>query len=219
MSPLVFYLIFGMILANAKLVKQSDFLTSFAEVCITVVFFALGLEENVAHFKDGIRKAPSVRMRSGPGASALARVCIGHRASERASACICLCMSMFMFMCMNMCRCIWKQNKICVGMSVAILAADVRAPHSVHNAPNGPVVIRCGDIVVHVNDGDSLAAVVKALPSQISETRPVSVSHLVEASVLGMDPYTASAPGGAAPRRAPSGRSCTASARRCLLRV
>jgi len=57
LSPLVFYLIFGMVLANAKLVKRSEFLTSFAEVCITVVFFALGLEENVAHFKTGIRKA------------------------------------------------------------------------------------------------------------------------------------------------------------------
>jgi Kef-type K+ transport system membrane component KefB len=59
LSPLLYYLIFGCVMGNAHLVdvKESHFLVSFAEVCITFVFFALGFEENVANFVMGIRLA------------------------------------------------------------------------------------------------------------------------------------------------------------------
>lgn len=57
LSPLVFYLIFGCVLGNLEWVKHTQFLTSFSEFSIAIVFFALGLEENVAHFMEGIKKA------------------------------------------------------------------------------------------------------------------------------------------------------------------
>lgn len=56
-SPLLFYLILGCVLGNLKWVHHTEFLTSFAEFSIAVVFFALGFEENVRHFLEGIRKA------------------------------------------------------------------------------------------------------------------------------------------------------------------
>mmetsp|Transcript_88097 Transcript_88097/g.161631 ORF Transcript_88097/g.161631 Transcript_88097/m.161631 type:complete len:558 (-) Transcript_88097:14-1687(-) len=57
LSPLVYYLIFGCVLGNLEWVKHTQFLTSFSEFSIAIVFFALGLEENVAHFMEGIKKA------------------------------------------------------------------------------------------------------------------------------------------------------------------
>eukprot|EP00927_Polykrikos_kofoidii_P079246 TRINITY_DN7602_c0_g1_i3.p1 TRINITY_DN7602_c0_g1~~TRINITY_DN7602_c0_g1_i3.p1 ORF type:complete len:548 (+),score=66.58 TRINITY_DN7602_c0_g1_i3:185-1645(+) len=46
-----------MVLANTHIIHQTDFVASFSEVAITIVFFALGLEENVANFMTGIRKS------------------------------------------------------------------------------------------------------------------------------------------------------------------
>lgn len=57
LSPLVYYLAFGVVFANAKITKQSPFLDSFGEVCITIVFFALGLEMTVTSFLAGLRRA------------------------------------------------------------------------------------------------------------------------------------------------------------------
>lgn len=57
LSPLLYYLMFGCILGNVELVHHTPFLTSFSEFGIAVVFFALGLEENVEHFMEGIKKA------------------------------------------------------------------------------------------------------------------------------------------------------------------
>lgn len=57
LSPLLYYLLFGCILGNLEIVHHTPFLTSFAEFGIAVVFFALGLEENVEHFMEGIKKA------------------------------------------------------------------------------------------------------------------------------------------------------------------
>eukprot|EP00927_Polykrikos_kofoidii_P019873 TRINITY_DN19315_c0_g2_i1.p1 TRINITY_DN19315_c0_g2~~TRINITY_DN19315_c0_g2_i1.p1 ORF type:complete len:617 (+),score=79.62 TRINITY_DN19315_c0_g2_i1:85-1935(+) len=57
LSPLVYYLILGMVLSGTRLVNQTHFIMSFSEVAITIVFFSLGLEESVTHFMEGIRKA------------------------------------------------------------------------------------------------------------------------------------------------------------------
>jgi Kef-type K+ transport system membrane component KefB len=59
LSPLLFYILFGAILANFKLVpeKQSQFGYVLSELAITILFFALGLEESVDHFVAGIKKA------------------------------------------------------------------------------------------------------------------------------------------------------------------
>jgi Kef-type K+ transport system membrane component KefB len=57
LSPLLYYLIFGCILGNLHWVEHTAFLTSFSEFSIAVVFFALGFEENVEHFMEGIKKA------------------------------------------------------------------------------------------------------------------------------------------------------------------
>lgn len=57
LSPLLFYLIFGSVYGNCKLVSHSTVINFIAELAITVVFFALGFEENVEHFLHGIKKA------------------------------------------------------------------------------------------------------------------------------------------------------------------
>jgi Kef-type K+ transport system membrane component KefB len=78
LSPLLFYILFGAVLANGSKIyresceegdacekflhllipeKQSQFGYVLSELAITVVFFALGLEESVDHFVAGIRKA------------------------------------------------------------------------------------------------------------------------------------------------------------------
>jgi Kef-type K+ transport system membrane component KefB len=65
LSPLLFYILFGAILANLthhsdfKIVpeKQSQFGYVLSELAITVLFFALGMEESVDHFVAGIKKA------------------------------------------------------------------------------------------------------------------------------------------------------------------
>jgi Kef-type K+ transport system membrane component KefB len=57
LSSLLFYLTFGCILGNLEWVKHTPFLTSFGEFSIAIVLFALGFEENVSHFMEGIKKA------------------------------------------------------------------------------------------------------------------------------------------------------------------
>jgi len=55
LAPALFYLLFGVILANAITLKPSTFLDVLAEVAIVIVFFALGFEESVANFLGGIK--------------------------------------------------------------------------------------------------------------------------------------------------------------------
>jgi Kef-type K+ transport system membrane component KefB len=57
LSPLLFYLLFGGLFRNLELVEHSQTMDVLAEVAITLVFFALGFEENVSHFLGGIKKA------------------------------------------------------------------------------------------------------------------------------------------------------------------
>eukprot|EP00929_Paragymnodinium_shiwhaense_P040314 TRINITY_DN21061_c0_g1_i1.p1 TRINITY_DN21061_c0_g1~~TRINITY_DN21061_c0_g1_i1.p1 ORF type:complete len:693 (+),score=199.26 TRINITY_DN21061_c0_g1_i1:126-2204(+) len=61
LSPLLYYLVFGCIIGNLKLgflgLHGSHFMKTFSVLAITVVFFALGLEENVKNFLGGIKKA------------------------------------------------------------------------------------------------------------------------------------------------------------------
>jgi Kef-type K+ transport system membrane component KefB len=57
LSPLLFYLLFGVCFSNFGITEKSLFMQVFAEVAITLVFFALGFEENVEHFLGGIKKA------------------------------------------------------------------------------------------------------------------------------------------------------------------
>mmetsp|Transcript_86446 Transcript_86446/g.241911 ORF Transcript_86446/g.241911 Transcript_86446/m.241911 type:complete len:590 (+) Transcript_86446:120-1889(+) len=61
LSPLLYYLLFGCALGNLNLgaleLERSYFLKTFSVFAISVVFFSLGLEENVRHFLDGIKKA------------------------------------------------------------------------------------------------------------------------------------------------------------------
>lgn len=63
LSPLVFYLMFGCILGNVNeidgfhIIPHSDFIGGISELGITLVFFALGFEENVTHFVCGVKKA------------------------------------------------------------------------------------------------------------------------------------------------------------------
>jgi Kef-type K+ transport system membrane component KefB len=57
LSPLLFYLLFGGILTNCDIIEHSPVMDVIAEVAITLVFFALGFEENVSHFLAGIKKA------------------------------------------------------------------------------------------------------------------------------------------------------------------
>jgi Kef-type K+ transport system membrane component KefB len=55
LAPALFYLLFGVILANAVTLKPSTFLDVLAEVAIVIVFFALGFEESVKNFVGGIK--------------------------------------------------------------------------------------------------------------------------------------------------------------------
>lgn len=57
LSPLLFYLVFGVCFSNFELIPHSEPVKVIAEVAITLVFFALGFEENVEHFIGGIKKA------------------------------------------------------------------------------------------------------------------------------------------------------------------
>lgn len=61
LSPLLFYLLFGAVIGNIHLeyvnIEHSHFMHTLSVLAIAIVFFALGLEENVAHFLDGIKKA------------------------------------------------------------------------------------------------------------------------------------------------------------------
>lgn len=57
LSPLLFYLMFGVIYSNCEIVERSATMHMLSEVAITFVFFSLGFEENVAHFLGGVKKA------------------------------------------------------------------------------------------------------------------------------------------------------------------
>eukprot|EP00927_Polykrikos_kofoidii_P053412 TRINITY_DN4790_c0_g3_i2.p1 TRINITY_DN4790_c0_g3~~TRINITY_DN4790_c0_g3_i2.p1 ORF type:complete len:789 (+),score=169.42 TRINITY_DN4790_c0_g3_i2:93-2459(+) len=61
LSPLLYYLIFGCILGNLGFgfleLHESHFMKTFSVLAISIVFFALGLEENVKHFLEGIKMA------------------------------------------------------------------------------------------------------------------------------------------------------------------
>jgi Kef-type K+ transport system membrane component KefB len=59
LSPLLFYIVFGCIFTNTGVLPEhpSEFMTTLSELAITIVFFALGLEENMLHFLGGIKKA------------------------------------------------------------------------------------------------------------------------------------------------------------------
>ena len=59
LSPLLYYIVFGSLFKNVGVLpdEPSAFMATLAELAITVVFFALGLEENMLHFLSGMRKA------------------------------------------------------------------------------------------------------------------------------------------------------------------
>eukprot|EP00928_Gymnodinium_smaydae_P055581 TRINITY_DN39091_c0_g1_i1.p1 TRINITY_DN39091_c0_g1~~TRINITY_DN39091_c0_g1_i1.p1 ORF type:complete len:573 (+),score=123.43 TRINITY_DN39091_c0_g1_i1:74-1720(+) len=61
LSPLLFYLLFGCLAGNMTItamdLHHSAFLKTFSVLAISIVFYALGLEENVGHFISGIKKA------------------------------------------------------------------------------------------------------------------------------------------------------------------
>jgi Kef-type K+ transport system membrane component KefB len=57
LSPLLFYLLLGCILGNCNVVHSSEGMHFLSEIAITIVFLALGFEENVHHFIGGIKKA------------------------------------------------------------------------------------------------------------------------------------------------------------------
>jgi len=54
--PLIIYLVIGAVLGNTKVVDPDDIGTQFfGEFAITLVFFALGFEETVEHFMEGLK--------------------------------------------------------------------------------------------------------------------------------------------------------------------
>mmetsp|Transcript_13861 Transcript_13861/g.25865 ORF Transcript_13861/g.25865 Transcript_13861/m.25865 type:complete len:491 (-) Transcript_13861:47-1519(-) len=57
LSPLLFYLLFGTCFSNFGITGHSEVMPVLSEVAITLVFFALGFEENVEHFLGGVKKA------------------------------------------------------------------------------------------------------------------------------------------------------------------
>lgn len=55
-------------------------------------------------------------------------------------------------------------------------------------------MLRCGDFVLHVNNGDFLAEAIRALPSRLNGHASVAIPHLAEASALVLDAYSAAMP-------------------------
>jgi Kef-type K+ transport system membrane component KefB len=59
LTAIVFWVLFGALCVNTGLLPEhpSPFMATFSELAITLVMFALGLEEDVRHFLEGIKKA------------------------------------------------------------------------------------------------------------------------------------------------------------------
>ena len=59
LTPVLYFLAFGCLMVNTGLLPEgsSPFISSFSEVGIILIMFALGFEEDSSHFLKGIKRA------------------------------------------------------------------------------------------------------------------------------------------------------------------